>query len=140
MQEGSIGSRLTLGMPLPPGTAASGLTRDAGLADNPTMDLGIGLLERGQYASAREVFLRLQLAQPDDARVWYLSALAEGLTGGDWNGQAKRLAEKGLECERAGRPSTGRIDAALATRTPIKGQDWIAALRRRVLGSDDRGR
>ena len=104
------------------------------------MDLGIGLLERGQYATVREVFLRLQVAQPDDARVWYLSALAEGLARGDWDGEARRLAEKGLECERAGRPSTTQIDAALATRTPIKGEDWLASLRRRVIGAGNAAR
>jgi predicted Zn-dependent protease len=129
---GSLGGRMSPGVTLPPATTATGRMEDPG-PDNPTMDLGIHLLERGQYASAREVFLRLQVAQPNDARVWYLSALAEGLTGGDWDGAAKRLAEKGLECERAGHPSTARIDAALATRTPIKGEDWIASLRRRVL-------
>ena len=134
MQGGSIGGRMSPGMTLPPANAAAGRLDDPG-PDNPTLDLGIHLLERGQYASAREVFLRLQVAQPDDARVWYFSALAEGLTSGDWDGEAKRLVEKGLECERAGHPSTARIDAALATRTPIKGEDWIASLRRRVLNA-----
>ncbi len=104
------------------------------------MDLGISLLERGQYATAREVFLRLQAAQANDARVWYLSALAEGLTSGDWKGEARKLAERGLECERAGHPSTAQVDAALATRTPIKGQDWIASLRSRILSVSDRDR
>jgi hypothetical protein len=77
------------------------------------------------------------VAQPDDARVWYLSAPAEGPTSGNWDGEAKRLAEKGLECERAGHPSTARIDAAPATHTPIKGEDWIASLRRRVLSASN---
>jgi hypothetical protein len=104
------------------------------MADNPTLDLGTELLERGQYASAREIFLRLQLSQSDDARVWYLSALAEGLTSGDWSGQAKRLAERGLECERTGHPSTASIDAALAMPTAMKGTDWLASLRRNVFG------
>ncbi len=87
------------GLDLPPRTGA--ISSGAGsLGDNPTMELGISLLERGQFASAREIFQRLQLASPNDARVWYLSALAEGLTSGDWDGQAKRLAERGLERER----------------------------------------
>lgn len=106
-------------------------------SSNPTTDLGIGWLARGQYATAREVFLRPLVAQPDDARVWYLSAMAEGLTSGDWDGEARRFAEKGLECERAGHPSTAQIDAALATRTPIKGEDWIASLRRRFLSASN---
>lgn len=128
-------ARMAPGLSIPPGSTASGPSGDARDPSNPTMDLGISLLERGQFASAREVFLRLQVAQPDDARVWYLSALAEGLTKDDWTGEARRLADRGLECERAGHPDTARIDAALATTTPIKGQDWVASLRRRVLGT-----
>ncbi len=128
-------ARMSPGLSIPPGSTASGPSGDSRDPSNPTMDLGISLLERGQFASAREVFLRLQVAQPDDARVWYLSALAEGLTKDDWTGEARRLADRGLECERAGHPDTARIDVALATTTPIKGQDWLASLRRRVLGA-----
>lgn len=126
------GGRMTPGMTSPPG---SDDVSGSGEANNPTMALGIGLLERSQYATAREVFLRLQLTRPDDARVWYLSALAEGLTGGDWDGAARKLADRGIECERAGHPPRARIDAALATSTAIKGEEWIASLRRRVLGA-----
>jgi len=100
---------------------------------SPSMKEGIERLERGQYAEARLTFVRLQVAQPDDARVWYFSALAEALTSGSWDREPKRLADKGLECERAGHPSTAEIDAALATSVAIKGQEWIASLRRRVL-------
>jgi hypothetical protein len=100
---------------------------------NPAMKEGIELIERGQYAAARLIFVRLQVAQPDDARVWYFSALAEALTYGSWDGEPKRLADKGFECERAGHPSTAEIDAALATSVPIKGAEWIASLRHRVL-------
>ncbi len=128
-------ARMSPGLNLSPGSTASGPSGDSRDPGNPTMDLGISLLERGQFASAREVFLRLQVAQPDDARVWYLSALAEGLTKDDWTGEARRLADRGLECERAGHPDAARIDTALATTTPIKGQDWLASLRRRVLGA-----
>lgn len=132
MQGGSVAGT-TPGVTLPSGKSAHGSVGESGSSTNPTLDLGIGLLERGEYATAREIFLRLQAAQPDDARVWYLSALAEGLTKGNWQGEPQRLAEKGLECERAGNPPTADIDAALATHTPIKGEDWIASLRRRVL-------
>jgi hypothetical protein len=109
----------------PPGSPGASISR--------AMKDGIDLLERGQYAAARLIFVRLQVAQPDDARVWYFSALAEALTYGSWDGEPKRLADKGLECERAGHPSTAEIDAALATSGPIKGAEWIASLRRRVL-------
>ena len=40
---------------------------------------------------------------------------------------------KGLECDRAGRPTIAEL-YALATRTPVTGVDRIASLRRRVLG------
>lgn len=105
-------------------------------AESPTMELGVTLLERGQYASAREVFMRLELAQPRDARVWYFGALAAGLTTGKWDGEAKQFVEKGIERERAGTPSTAEIDAALATRKPITGEPWINALRRKALNAD----
>jgi hypothetical protein len=96
---------------------------------NPTIEQGISQLERGEFALARATFSSLQAVQPDDARVWYLSALAEGLTSGNWDGEAKRFAEKGLECERAGHPSTSTVDLTLATRTAVKGEAWLASLR-----------
>jgi TolA-binding protein len=105
-------------------------------AESPTMELGITLLERGQYVSAREVFLRLERAQPRDALVWYFGALATGLTSGDWNGEAKQFVEKGIERERAGTPPTAQIDAALATRTPIQGEPWLNSLRRQALNAN----
>jgi hypothetical protein len=111
-------------------------TKDGIEKQSPTMQLGISLLEHGQYVQAREMFLRLELSIPKDARVWYLAALAEGLTSGRWDGEAQRLAEKGIERERAGTPSTAQIDAALATTTPIRGQKWLASLRQRILGAD----
>ncbi|HZW34690.1 MAG TPA: hypothetical protein VFF52_28450 [Isosphaeraceae bacterium] len=132
MPDGSPG-----GPPLPGGTGVLGTGRGSDAGESPTMELGISLLERGQAAGAREIFQRLQLAQPKDARVWYFSAMAEGLASGDWDGAAKKLAEQGLERERAGTPPTAQIDAALATRAPIKGQEWIASLRRRILSVHD---
>ena len=49
------------------------------------------------------------------------AALAVGLVSGDWDDEARELAQKGVERERAGMPPTSEIDASLATRTPIKG-------------------
>jgi hypothetical protein len=132
MQRGSIDGRPSPGVPRSPGAAAPGPDAGASALDKAAMDQGIALLESGQFAPARDVFLRLQVAQPDDARVWYYSAIAEGLTTGDWDGKAMRFAERGIECERAGHPSVARIDAALATGSPIKGQDWVALLRQRA--------
>ena len=102
-------------------------------AESPSMALGVTLLERGEYASAREVFLRLELADPRDARVWYLGSLATGMASGKWDGEAMRFAEKGIERERAGTPPSAEIDTLLATRSSIKGVPWLNSLRRKSL-------
>lgn len=120
----------------PTAGSASALPATESQDENPSMKLGITLLERGQYASAREVFLRLELAEPRDARVWYLGALATGLASNKWDGEAKQFAEKGIECERGGSPPTAQIDALLATRSPIKGVLWLNSLRRKGLEPD----
>ncbi len=101
--------------------------------ESPSMALGVTLLERGEYASAREVFLRLELAEPRDARVWYLGSLATGMATGKWDGEAKSFAEKGIERERAGTPPSAEIDTLLATRSSIKGVPWLNSLRRKSL-------
>jgi hypothetical protein len=106
------------------------------LTESPEINLGIHLLEQGQYPSARTLFERLQRLQPGDARVWYFGALAVGLASGDWNDQARELAEKGLERERAGTPPTAQIDRALDTPTPLKGEPWLNALRQRSLSAN----
>jgi Flp pilus assembly protein TadD len=113
-----------------PGLAAG----DAG-TDGPTMELGIRLLEQGQYPSARTLFERLERIQPNDARVWYFGALAVGLASGDWDDQARDMVEKGLERERAGTPPTAEIDAAFGTRIPIKGQSWLDSVRKKSLNA-----
>ena len=118
---------------LSPQASASASPATDELADNPSMKLGVTLLERGEYASAREIFLRLELTEPRNALVWYLGSLATGLNSGKWDGEAMQFAEKGIERERAGTPSTAQIDAILATRSPIKGVPWLNALRRKSL-------
>lgn len=121
--------------PAPPPGGAATAPPAASQPPNPTMELGIKLLQRGQNASAREVFARLENAQPNDARVWYFAALAAGLASGDWEGEAKQLVEKGIERERNGSPSTAEVNAALKTRVPIEGMPWLNSLRRQALGS-----
>ena len=93
----------------------SGLgNHDEANGDNATMKLGIELFQQGKYAKAREVFRRLQLDQPHDARVWYYSALANGLVTHVWDGKTERLFDKGRERELAGDPPSEQIDAAFA--------------------------
>lgn len=102
---------------------------DADPADEATLHLAGGLLREGHYSQSYQVLRRLQRARPRDARVWYLSALAHGLSNGKWDEQAKRLAAHGAECERAGTPSRHDIDDALAGLTSGAGKDWIASQR-----------
>src|SRR4051794_34822144 len=101
-------------------------------AQDAAMGWGTELFSRGKYAEALKFFEKLQANHPDDARVWYYSALAQGFTTHNWLGQAERLAEKGIACERAGTPGTPRIDIAFTSLTVANGKDWLAAYRRRV--------
>jgi hypothetical protein len=103
-------------------------------ADEATFKLGSGLLREGHYSQSYEVLRRLQRERPGDARVWYLSALAYGLSSGKWDGRAKQLAQHGVECERAGHPSSDQIDAALSGVGTPNGQTWLAEQRREVTG------
>jgi hypothetical protein len=122
-----------LALPRQTGASAppSGVRNDEG----PQMELGISLLQRGQYASACEVFDRLREAQPRDARVWYFAGLAAGLASGKWEGEAKQFVDKGIDLERKGSPATAQVDAALATRVPIEGVPWLNSLRRQALSA-----
>lgn len=94
---------------------------------------GIGLFHNGRYRESREVFDRLtQSLAPDDARAWYYDALATGLSTGDWTQAAPRLAREGVKHEKAGSPSSDKIDQALDDLTEPTGRDWIAAYRNRI--------
>ncbi len=93
---------------------------------------GGGRYKQRKYAEARDVFQSLQKSHPNDARVWYYSALATGFATGQWTGEANRLAQKGVELERAGTPGAAAIDAAFADLVTANGKDWLAAYRARV--------
>jgi tetratricopeptide (TPR) repeat protein len=103
-----------------------------GNVQDAAMSWGTELFERGKYADALEFFQKLQANHPDDARVWYFSALAQGFTDRDWRGQAARFVEKGIACEQAGTPGNYRIDIAFRSLTVANGRDWLAVYRRRV--------
>jgi hypothetical protein len=89
----------------------------------------VALFRTGHYSEARNVFRLLQVTRPDDARVWYYSALAIGLTTGDWSRSARELAEHGVECERAGTPERNQIDAAFSGLTDAQGRIWLREYR-----------
>ncbi len=97
--------------------------------DDATMELGIELFEAGRYAQAREVFRRLQRQRPNDARVWYYSALANGLITHDWGGETKQLFERAADRERAGTPTSEQIDAAFTGLMPGEAERHLEAYR-----------
>jgi len=95
-------------------------------------DLGVALFREGKYPAARDVFLTLVQNYPNDARLWYFAALANGLTSGDWTGESERMVRRGLACEQEGRPKRSDIDAQFSTLTKEQGKDWLEEWRKRA--------
>jgi TolA-binding protein len=100
--------------------------------DSAYLTEGVRPFEQRKYGEALKVFERLQTTHPDDARVWYFSALARGFSTNDWRGETERLVEHGIERERLGTPNRTRIDATLAFLKKEHGKDWLDAYRQRV--------
>jgi hypothetical protein len=95
-------------------------------------DLGAALFREGKYPAAREVFLALVQKDPNDARLCYFAALANGLTSGDWTGETERMMRQGLACEQRGKPKGSDIDAQFSTLTKEQGKDWLDEWRKRA--------
>jgi hypothetical protein len=64
--------------------------------------------------------------------VWYYSALANGIVTHVWDGETKRLFEKGVERERAGTPSPERISATFEKLRPAKAKEQLSHYRESV--------
>ncbi len=90
---------------------------DAKVADA-ALDQGAGLFKAGKYKEASDAFQKLTGTSPNDARVWYFAALSRGSATNQWTGETTRLAEKGVELEKAGSPDSAKIDAAFAELNP----------------------
>lgn len=114
----------------------SALTTPSALAMD-AFGQSVKLFKEGKWAEAKDAFTRLQAIMGDDARVWYFSALANGLATRDWKGESDRLAAEGMARERAGKPEKAKIDAAFADLTTATGKDWLAYYRSRASGSPD---
>jgi TolA-binding protein len=95
-------------------------------------DLGAVLFREGKYPAAREVFLTLVQNYPNDARLWYFAALANGLTTGDWTGESERMMRQGLACEHRGSPKRPDIEAQFSTLTSEQGKNWLQEWRKRA--------
>ena len=96
------------------------------------MEQAADLFEARKYAEARDAFVKLQTVYPDDARVWYYSALANGFATGEWRGETERMVNVGLVKEKAGRPDSAKVDAVFANLTSATGKDWLAGYRQRI--------
>jgi hypothetical protein len=94
---------------------------------------GAALFEERRYAEARDVFLEQIKATPDDARLWYYAALANGSATRDWKGETERLVKRGMERERAGTPGRAEIDALLDEVPSAQAVQWLRAWRQRAL-------
>ncbi|HEV3163589.1 MAG TPA: potassium-transporting ATPase subunit KdpC [Isosphaeraceae bacterium] len=95
----------------------------------PDLSPAIKLFQGKQYVQAAGAFRGLTRTYPDDARVWYYAALANGLTTNQWRGETEELAKKGAERERAGTPASNVIDSTFASLTKDTGREWLAFYR-----------
>lgn len=89
------------------------------------MEQAADLFKQAKYAEAKAAFTKLQATHPDDARVWYYSALANGLATGNWKGETERLVNQGVAREKAGSPEPARIDAVFNGLTAANGKAWL---------------
>ena len=117
----------------PPATSTPS-ARPGREATKKALDLGAGttLFDKGDYAGALAVFETLGREFPDDARVWYFTALAQGLATGQWRGETLELVSKGIDREKAGTPTAAEINAAFSRLTSATGKDWLAFYRQHV--------
>jgi hypothetical protein len=90
------------------------------------------LFRANKFADARAALAKLRQSNPEDARVWYYSALANGFATGKWDGETEQLVLKGVERERIGTPDAAQIDAAFSGLAGTAGKSWLAAYRRRA--------
>jgi TolA-binding protein len=115
-----------------PTTATNPAPAAALVADAQALEPAIDQFKQGKFAEAKDAFTKLQSAFPDDARVWYYSALANGLATRDWRGESEHLVTTGMAREKAGTPDRAAIDAAFAELTKATGKDWLAFYRKRA--------
>ena len=102
-------------------------------APDEALAAGMALFKKGKYPQAEAIFRNLQLTKPQDARVWYYSALANGLASGQWEGETRSFVMQGAERERAGLPAASIIDSAFADLSSASGKDWLASYRTRLM-------
>jgi TolA-binding protein len=96
---------------------AAGKPEDAILPDS-ALEPAVALFQAGKYKEASDAFRKLTESHPNDARAWYYAALSRGSATKEWQGETARLAEKGVEREKAGTPDIATIDASFDDLNP----------------------
>ena len=92
----------------------------------------VDLYKNKKWSEAQDAFSKLQSIYPNDATIWYYSALANGFATGQWLGETERLVKVGLDKEKQGEPSSATIDSAFSDLTPATGKNWLADYRKRI--------
>jgi len=108
------------------------LAKSAEATANSSFGAGAEFFKQKKYKEAKDFFDTLDKVDQDDARIWYYAALARGFATNDWKGETERLANRGVERERAGTPSRAEIDSTFSDLTSDTGKDWLAFFRRRA--------
>lgn len=88
-------------------------------------------IDDSKHREAAEVFRLLVSGNPQDARVYYFAALANGVTTNNWGGETVRYVATGVELEKAGKPERAEIDAAFVG-IPIQFTNWLNSYRQRA--------
>lgn len=132
-ESGASGEQPGARQSTPPSETGSGETRTPTDVE-PTLQAlmrGVELLGRNEFTAARDVAGQLREGAPNDARVWYLSALANGYVTNQWRGETETMVSRGVELERAGMPEKAQIDRAFAS-LPDGVLKWLNAYRQRA--------
>ncbi|MDR3638023.1 MAG: hypothetical protein P4L84_29735 [Isosphaeraceae bacterium] len=106
--------------------------RDEKVSREPALAQGVELFKKARYKDALSVFNKLELSNPDDARVWYFAALSLGMVTSEWGGGTAELVRRGIERERAGTPDSTQIDAAFKDLTVSTGKSWLEEYRKQA--------
>jgi hypothetical protein len=113
--------------------AATERTGELAAADH-ALALGSALFKGGHFAQARDILVKQAAATPDDARLWYSAALANGLATNDWQGESERLVRHGVDREKAGTPPKVEIDALFSGIGEQQGGRWLREWRQHAAG------
>ena len=95
------------------------------------LEQGVQLFKDRKYKEASDLFRKLTVEFPKDARVWYFTALSNGLATNQWRGETERLVNQGVEREKVGTPRAPEIDAVMTDLAPGT-KKWLDFYRQRA--------